>query len=791
MIDAEDEALIMDFGIARSTGQPVAGPMPGNTTIVGDLRRVASTPDATVLGAVIGTVEYMAPEQAKGQPVDQRADVYAFGLIMYDMLTGRPRAQHMGSAVGELQARMVQAPPPAKSFVPDIPAALDAVVSRCLEPDAAKRFQTSQELAEALHGLDDNGQPIRIAKVVGLRLFAAVVAIGLLLLAGTWWFARGPAVPVQHDPVSVLIADFQNSSNDPTFDRTLEPILKISLEGAGFISAFDRSGVTNLGVKAPEKLDEAAARGIAIKQGLPVVVAGSIERQGAGYGVSLKAMQAVTGEVITTVSDRAASKDKVLAVATNLATAIREALGDRPKDSESAIFVKDTLSTSLDVVRHYAAGTEALSRGKFDDALRSFTESTNLDKEFGMGYQGMALASRNLGRQADAERYINEALKHLDRMTERERYRARGFFYRITLDWGKCVQEYGALISKYSADVAAHNQRALCSTHLRQMNMARDEMRQLVEIVPKGAIFRINLGIYASYVGDFQMGEQEARKALEFGSPWGWQALALAQTGLGQLTQAAESYRHLGEAPEAGPSYAASGLGDLATYEGRYEEAVKILQSAAAADLASKDTDRAAARFAALAYAQLSRKQHAAAVAAAEKALENSKSAQIRFLAARIMVESGQTAKALPIAESLVAELQAEPQAYGKIIQGEAALKKGDTRPAIKLFTEANTLLDTWMGRFDLGRAYLAEGMFIQADSEFDRCISRRGEALSLFLDEEPTYAYFPAVYYYQGRVREGMKSAGYAESYRNYLSIREKAGEDPLLSEIRRRLGS
>ena len=103
---------------------------------------------------------------------------------MYDMLTGRPRAQHMGSAVAELQARMVQAPPPAKSFVPDIPAALDAIVSRCLEPDPAKRFQTSQELAEALHRLDDNGQPIRIAKVVGLRLFAAVVAIGLCCLPG-------------------------------------------------------------------------------------------------------------------------------------------------------------------------------------------------------------------------------------------------------------------------------------------------------------------------------------------------------------------------------------------------------------------------------------------------------------------------------------------------------------------------------------------------------------------------------------------------------------------------------
>ena len=78
--------------------------------------------------------------------------------------------------------------------------------------------------------------------------------------------------------------------------------------------------------------------------------------------------------------------------------------------------------------------------------------------------------------------------------------------------------------------------------------------------------------------------------------------------------------------------------------------------------------------------------------------------------------------------------------------------------------------------------------MFTQADSEFDRCIKRRGEALSLFLDEEPTYGYFPAAYYYQGRAREGQK-AGFAESYKTYLNIRGKAAEDPLLDEVRARV--
>jgi len=117
-------------------------------------------------------------------------------------------------------------------------------------------------------------------------------------------------------------------------------------------------------------------------------------------------------------------------------------------------------------------------------------------------------------------------------------------------------------------------------------------------------------------------------------------------------------------------------------------------------------------------------------------------------------------------------------------------LKGGDAQQAVKWLTEANALLDTWIGHFELGRAYLEAGAFTQADSELDRCIKRRGEALSLFLDEEPTFGHFPDVYYYQGRVREALGSAGFAESYRVYLGIRGESKEDPLVPEVRRRAG-
>jgi hypothetical protein len=125
------------------------------------------------------------------------------------------------------------------------------------------------------------------------------------------------------------------------------------------------------------------------------------------------------------------------------------------------------------------------------------------------------------------------------------------------------------------------------------------------------------------------------------------------------------------------------------------------------------------------------------------------------------------------------------------IIEGLAALQGGDPRRAIAVLTEANGVLDTWIGHFDLGRAYLAAGAFPQADSEFERCIRRRGEALALFLDEEPTYGYFPPVYYYQGRVREGLRSAKADDSYRTYLDIRGRSTEDRMVPDVRGRLSA
>ena len=782
-----DHAIVMDFGIARSSGGPAPTPV-GAVMSPAGLRGAANAPQ-TMAGSIVGTIAYMAPEQAKGEPVDQRADLYSLGLIISDMLLGLRRRSSDGSAIEELQRRITQRPPALRSVDPQIPDALDRIVSRLVEPDPAARFQTTAELVAALDRLDENGVPLPLIRRLTPRLMAATALIVTVLLAGTFFVTRQAlAPPVQHDPISVVIADFENNTGDAAFDRVVEPMLRRALEGASFISAYDRNRLrSTVGVRPPERLDEVAAREIAVKQGLGVIVAGSIDPVGGGYNVAIKALQAVTGNVIASGTRRASNKDDVLAAATRLAATVRTALGDETSESDQIFAMTSLSATSLDVVRHYVAGMEASSNNRLEDARKSFATAVELDPKFGIAYTSLAAALRNLGRPQEAEKYLNESLRYLDGMTERERFSTRGYFYLAGRDYELCVKEYGELISRYTADVVGRNQRALCMTKLRDMRGAVDEMRYVVDLLPNRTVFRINLALYTNYAGDFPAAEEVAR-ALPPNDEYGTLALAFAQLGQGQIREAVATYERLAKVSPLGASFAASGLADIAVLEGRFADAARILEQAAQNDLATKNGDGAARRFAGLAYTELSRGRKQAAVAAAEKALANSKSVKTRFLAAHTFIEAGEIERARPLIDGLASELQAEPQAHAQILEGEVALANGDARQAIKVLTEANNRLDTWIGHFILGRAYLEARAYAQADSELERCIKRRGEALSLFVDEDPSYGYLPAVYYAQGRVREGLQNAGFTESYKTYLTFRGQSKEDPLLAEVRRR---
>jgi serine/threonine protein kinase/tetratricopeptide (TPR) repeat protein len=781
------EPLIMDFGIARSAAAPAARPGGGQSD---DLLAHAPSAltNATMAGAVVGTVGYMAPEQARGQEVDQRADLYSLGLICYDLLLGPSRLAASVKPVEELRQRLEKAPPSLRSVDPQIPEAVDRLVMRCLEPDPAARFQTSAVLAAALAALDDDGNPIPVAPRFSRKLLAAALTAVLAAVSATWFFTRTPPPVKPHDPVTVLIADFANRTDDPAFDHALEPVLRMGLEGAGFINAYDRSRMRQaLGVAPPEKLDEAAARQVAMKEGIGVVLSGSVNQAAGGYEISIEATQPISGNVIATAEALAPAKDQVLPTVTRLTARIRHALGEKTSEADQLFAMRSISNGSFDAISQYAAGIELQSKGRYEDAIAKFRKAVQLDPNFGLAYSSLSANLKNLGRFDEADRYAKEALRHLDGMTERERLSIRGNYYRLTGDLHQCVKEYGELTARYPADTVAHNNRAICFGRLRDYPRAMDEMRQALRILPDHMTYRGNLALFADYSGDFGAAEHDI-EAIPKPTAGAFQALPLSLLAQGRLRDAAAAYQKMAAMGSYGAVFSASGLGDLAVYEGRFADAVAIYQRGAEADVKAGNPDAAAQKFAALAHAELSRGRSHAAIAAAGQALADSKAPSSTFLSARILAEAGALAQAEPIAASLASALAVEPQAYGKIIQGDMALEQHRLPEAIRILTDANSVLDTWIGHFDLGRAYLEGGAFAEADSEFDRCLQRRGEAL-LLVDEDPTYGYFPPVYYYLGRAREGLH-AGYADMYRQYLAIRGKSAEDPLAADARRRVG-
>jgi len=793
MVEHNGRVLVMDFGIARSMEDT----------------------GLTHTGALIGTPAFMSPEQAKGEKLDIRSDLFSFGVIFYEMLTGK--APYVAeTAVGLLLKRVQERPVAPVELDKEIPQALSDVVLKCLVVDRDQRYQTAAEIIRDLDGW--LGDPITFSPTIlvdhrigpspegkaivtpAMRTMAesntwkwVSLTLGIVaVLAGVFYgvnrfYLNKPIGPVA--PMTLIIADFSNHTGDPVFTGTLESTLKLALEGASFISAYDRPRMRDLGLKAISgTFDESKAAEIAASQGLNVVVSGSLDRSGADYRLSARAVQTVTGKVLANADATAPSKDQVLFAVTQLGSSIRKALGDATSESAQRLSMETLSASNLEAVHEYAAGLDTLSAGKFADAQANLSKAVGLDPDFGMAYTIMASAARNQGRFQDAEQYIREAIKRTGRMTERERYRTRAYLYFLTGDYQKCVDEYSALLERYSADTGAYTNIAVCLIHQHNVSKSLELARRAVTILPKRAVYHSNLAMDLAYTGDFQGAAKEAAETVKLGYVNGFLIQAFASLGQEQTEEAAEAYHNLAKSL---PSDAAVGLADLAVYEGRYSEAVKIIENGVSEDLAGRqpDKDAAATKYWMLAQVQLMRKQNSAALAAVKLALDNNKGFQTRLVAGQVYSALGDEGKAQDLAAGLANELQIEPQAYSKLIAGEIALKKGDSHGAVKLFTDANNLLDTWIGRLDLGRAYLEAGAFAEADSEFDRCIKRRGEALALFLDL-PTYGYFPPVYYYQGRAREGMKTAGFADSYKKYVLIRGKAGEDPLLPDARRRAG-
>ncbi len=287
------QAKLLDFGLAKFTRTGAAA-LVGADASLDSAEEPATTPGA-VLGTVLGTVPYMAPEQLQGKEVDARADLFSFGCVLYEMLTGR-RAFPGNTSASVISAIIVSEPPPISTLQPVTPPALEHLVTRCLAKDPDRRWQTARDVADELRWLQETGgigaaRAIRAAPAArGPRpawWANAVPAVALLAIAAGAYFLYARTRPILTDRDVIVLSDFVNTTGDAQFDATLAQALRIQLEESPFLSILPEESVREslrmMGRSPDDPVTAAVAREIGRREGLKAALEGSIAALGSRY----------------------------------------------------------------------------------------------------------------------------------------------------------------------------------------------------------------------------------------------------------------------------------------------------------------------------------------------------------------------------------------------------------------------------------------------------------------------------------------------------------------------------
>jgi len=786
MLTPQGYVKVMDFGLAKRV-------LPGGEE---DLTRTLTQASITEQGSIAGTLAYMSPEQARGEKVDGRSDIFSLGIIFYEMISGK-HPFTKPSAIETLSS-ILRDPHPQPNVKPkSVNPVITPILRKALAKDLKNRYQNIEDFAIDIRNAQRDIVGGKRLLYRGLSILAASVIIIALLVFAILRFTRPGAVGSPGkgpEPISILIADFQNKTNDPVFDGALEHAITLGLEEAPFITAYRRDRARRLADQldssADGRLDMRLAKLVSVQEGINVVIDGSIEKSGKGYTFKISALDAFTSEEIAKASKSFSTKAEVLSAAVSLANEVISDLGGRTIDSAKAIAEETFSSSSIEAVKAYTRAQGLTAAGKQKEAIAEFLKAIELDPNFGRAYSGLTRLYFNLGDREKAEEYHKQALAHIDNMTEREKYRTRIVWYLLTGDFQKAIEECEALVSKFPADSAGHGNLSLAYFFVRNMPKALEHVQKAIELFPKDVHGHHNASWYAIAAGNFELGREEANKILELDPSFekAYICLALSELTQEMPAEAAENYLKLKTLSSWGSSLATIGLADIALYEGRLNDAIEILKRGIEVDLENKQSALAGDKMVMMAHAHLLLGQNDLAVKAADQAISTFQGPNVSVPVSLIYLQTGKKAEAESLRQKLNGRLENEPRAYAKIIEGEMSLKDGNIQQAIALFEESQKLLDTWLVHFSLGKAFLEAEAYAQAHQEFELCFKRRGESTSVFFTDVPSYYYFPPVYYYLGRASEGLGSPAAADSYQKFLQIKLKGDDDWMVEEARRR---
>ncbi len=419
VVTSDGRAKVLDFGVARR--------LPAHR--IKDLSESSSS--ITSEGVLAGTLSYMPPEVLRGEPSDERSDIWALGILLYEMTAGtRPFS---GATGFELTGAILHGSPPP---LPDhVAGSLGAVIGRSLEKDPGQRYQSASDVRASLEKVNTEIRRRMTAPPTRTRV-AAVAALAvlasLLIGAGVWWrqhaetatSVQGPvaAGPAGHPAVAVMSFDVVGAPG--TGNEWLSTgVPSMLLTGLAQTRGLDVVSARRLGDAARQigagdldSLDRSQIANVARRAGAGAVVAGTIYRSGDEYRIDAQMEDLATGRVLVADSVRGAD---LFSLVDQLASRIRVGVG--LQDTPGVRPVAAVSSPSLDAYRLFAQGTEAYQNVRIVDATRLLEEAVRVDPDFASAYLYLGFVDYFSGRSGDRQRHFAKASEHMDRLSERQR----------------------------------------------------------------------------------------------------------------------------------------------------------------------------------------------------------------------------------------------------------------------------------------------------------------------------------------------------------------------------------
>ena len=502
MRDKTGRILVMDFGLAR--------------TLEGD--------GMTQTGALIGTMEYMSPEQALAKSLDQRSDIFALGLIFYELLTGNMpfKAQ---SALASLIKRTQERVAPVSDFDHAIPQALSNLVSKCLERDPNLRYQnTSQILADlevwqgkrAAATLKFPSSEKPWGQTVPWPFLAVAVTIVVLSIAAFLLRDKlfrqatkqqGPSGPV----VSLAILPFHNASGDQSWDwlgPSMAEMLSTDVGQSEHLRAVSTDRLQqvlhDLRISPATSVDPDTLRRIAQFSNADTVVSGQYARFGDHIRIDAVVRDLKHDRSIS-IKSEAASEQALSAAVDQLADSIRQNLSLTPdlvKELQAQSFRPN--STSVDALRNYNQGVQLARQGNNLDAVKHFQAATTEDPLFALAYSRLGEADAELGYDSDAEQASRKASDLSENLPLAEKYLIQASYARILKDDKKAIEAYENLAK--SAPDNLDVQYALGSLYQEQGNYekARAHFQKVLDADPKNIKTLWSMGAVEVMSGNYQ-----------------------------------------------------------------------------------------------------------------------------------------------------------------------------------------------------------------------------------------------------------------------------------------------